>query len=73
MMQRAINAKAKASLRSNIMVRDSNICYSRGYCSSNNTTSKVQTQSITAKNSNPQELKVKKVKPKDPNKLFEQT
>ena len=60
MVQRAINAKAKAGLRSIIMVRDSDIYYSQGHCLFNNTASKVQTQGTTAKNfSHLEEPKIK--------------
>ena len=48
-------------LRSSTMVRDSDIRYPRGHRPSNNTAAKVQTQGT--KNSYPEELKVKKVRP----------
>ena len=41
MVQKAVNAKAKAGLRSTTMVRDSDIRCSRGHRPSNNTTSKM--------------------------------
>ena len=62
MVQRAINMEAKAGLRSSIMVRDLDICCLRGYRSSNNITSKMQTQRTTAKNSHPEESKVKEAR-----------
>ena len=62
MMQKAVNAKAKADLRSSTMIRNSNICYPRGHCPLNSTASKVQTQGTTAKDSHQEEPKVKEVK-----------
>lgn len=50
-------------LRSNIMVQDLDIYCSRGYCSSNNTTAKIQTQKTTIKNPRPKEAKAKDPKP----------
>ena len=44
MVQKAVNAKAKAGLRSGIMVWDSDACCSRGHPLSHNTSSNVQTQ-----------------------------
>ena len=44
MMQKAVNAEAKASLRSSIMVRDLDARCPRGHRLSHNTSSKVQTQ-----------------------------
>ena len=43
-MQKAINAKTKASLRSSIIVRDSDARCPKDYCPSYNTSFKVQTQ-----------------------------
>ena len=62
MVQRAVNAEAKAGLRSSTMVQDSYICYPRGHCSSNSTVSKVQTQETTAKESKPEESRPKESK-----------
>ena len=45
MVQKAINAEVKASLKSNTMVWDSDIHYFRSYCPSHNISLKVQTQS----------------------------
>ena len=60
MVQRAVNAEAKAGLRSTIIVRDSDIRYPRDHRSSNNTASKVQTQGTAVKDSfHPEELKGK--------------
>ena len=59
-VQRAVNAEAKAGLRSTTMVRDLDIRCSRGYRPSNNTTSKVQIQGTAAKDSSrPEEPKTK--------------
>ena len=43
MVQRAVNAEAKAGLKSTTMIQNSDIRCPRGYRPSNNTTSKVQT------------------------------
>ena len=61
MVQRAVNAEAKAGLRSSSMVRDSDIRYPRGHRPSNSTAAKVQTQG--SKDSHPEEPKVKEVRP----------
>ena len=63
MVQKAVNAEAKAGLKSSTMVRDSDICCSKGHRSPNSITSKVQTKGTTAKNSDQEEPKVKKIKP----------
>ena len=63
MMQRAVNAKAKTDLRSNIMVRDADSRCPRGYHSFQNTSTKMQTQSSTAKESKPKESRLKDLKP----------
>ena len=63
MVQRAVNAESKAGLRSSAMVRDSDICYPQGHRLSNSTASKVQTQGITAKDSQQEKPEVKEVKP----------
>ena len=65
MLQRVINAKIKAGLKSSIMIQDSDICYPRGHCFLNNTAAKVQTQKTTVKD--PQS---KKVKTKDPKSIL---
>ena len=62
MVQRAVNAEAKAGLRSSTMVRDSDVRYPRGHRPSHNTSSKVQTQGSSHKNLPRSE----KPKPKDP-------
>ena len=61
-VQKAVNAKAKAGLRSSIMVWDPDICCPKSHCSFNITASKVQTQKITAKDSHPKELKIKEAR-----------
>lgn len=58
-VQKTVNAKAKAGLKSNIMVQDSDIRYPRGHCFSNNIIAKVQTQKTTVKNSRLEESKTK--------------
>ena len=63
MVQRAVNAKAKAGLKSSTMVRDLDIHCPRGHCSSNSNASKVQTQKTTAKDFLcPKKPKVKETK-----------
>ena len=62
MMQRVVNTKAKAGLKSTILVWDLDIYYFWSHCPSNNTTLKMQTQRITAKDSSCFE----KPKTKDP-------
>lgn len=72
MMQKAVNTKAKAGLKFSIMVQDSDIYCSRGYCSSNTTSiaSKMQTQGTTKKfcleKSRPKNLKPAKKKTSAP-------
>lgn len=61
MIQKAVNIKAKANLRSNIIVQNLDICYSRDHCLSNNTTLKVKT-----KETNIKEFCSKNAKTKDP-------
>ena len=63
MVQKAVNAESKAGLRSNTMVRDSDIRCFRGHRPSNSTASKVQTQGITTKDSHLEEPKIKETKP----------
>ena len=62
MVQKTVNAEAKAGLRSSTMVRDLNAHCFRGHCPSHNTSSKVQTQGSSHKDSPRSE----KLKPKDP-------
>ena len=62
MVQKAINVKAKAGLRSSIMVRDSGIHCPKGHRPSNSIALKVQTQGSTAKDSHQEKPKVKEVK-----------
>ena len=63
MVQRAVNAKAKAGLKFSIMVWDSDICYLRGHRPSNSTALKVQTQGTTAKDFHLEESKIKEARP----------
>ena len=63
MIQRAVNAKAKADLRLSIMIRDAVSHCSRSHCPSQKTSAKVQTQSSTAKESKPKEFRPKDLKP----------
>ena len=51
MVQRAVNAEAKAGLRSSTMVRESDARCPRGHRPSHNTSSKVQTQGSSHKDS----------------------
>ena len=67
MVQKAVNAKAKAGLRSTTMVQDLNIRCPQGHRPSNNTTSKMQTQGTTVKDSfRPEEPKTKDPKSVSP-------
>ena len=61
MVQKTVNAKAKAGLRSSTMVLDSDIRCPKGHCPSNSTAAKVQTQ--RSKDSYPKEPKVKETRP----------
>ena len=60
-VQRAVNAEAKAGLRPSTIVWDLDIHYPRGHRPSNSTASKVQTQKTTTKDS----FRPKKPKAKD--------
>ena len=61
-VQRVVNIKAKVDLRSSAIVWDSDVYYSKTYHSSHNTVSKMQTQGITAKESNFKKFKPQKSK-----------
>ena len=63
MVQRAVNTKAKVGLKSSIMVWNADSRYPRGHCLSQNTSSKIQTQDSTAKESKPMESRPKDSKP----------
>ena len=65
MVQMAVNAKAKASLRSSIMVWDVDSRCLKGHCPSQNTSTKVQTQGSTVKVSKPKNFRLKDLKPPD--------
>ena len=60
MVQKAVNAEAKAGLKSSAMVRDTDIRYSWDHRPFNNTASKVQIQKTSAKG--PEESRSKKAK-----------
>ena len=62
-VQRAVNAEAKAGLKFSTIVRDLDICCPRGHCLSNNTTAKVQIQRTTVKDPRLKETKTKDPKP----------
>ena len=63
MVQKAVNKKAKAGLKSSTIVRDSDIRCPQGYCPFNSTALKVQIQGIIAKDfSRLEELKAKETK-----------
>ena len=62
-MQKTVNVEAKAGLRFSTMIQDSDIYCPKGYCFSNSIASKVLTQGTTAKDSHPEELKVKEIRP----------
>ena len=63
MVQRAVNAEAKAGLRSNTMVRESDAGCPRGQRPSHNISSKMQIQGTTAKEPYSEEPKPKDPKP----------
>ena len=63
MVQRAINAEAKAGLRSSTMIQKSDARCPRGHRPSHNTSSKVQTQRTIAKEPRSEESKPKDPKP----------
>ena len=62
-VQRAVNAKAKAGRRSSTMVRESDARCPKGRHPSHNTSSKVQTQGTTAKEPHTEEPRPKEAKP----------
>ena len=62
MVQRIVNAEAKAGLRSSTMVQNLNICCSRGHRLSYNTSLKVKTQGTTAKEPRTKEFRPKEAK-----------
>ena len=61
MVQKAVNAEAKAGLRSNIMVRESDFCCLKSHRPSHNTFLKIQTQGSSHKDL----FRSKEFKPKD--------
>ena len=62
MMQRAVNAEAKAGLRSSIMIRNTDSRCFKSNRPSQNTSTKVQTQGLTAKKSKLKESRRKNLK-----------
>ena len=62
MVQRAVNAEAKADLRSSIMVQDADSRCPKRHCPSQNTSTKMQTQGLTVKKSKPEESRPKDLK-----------
>ena len=64
-VQKAVNAKVKAGLRSSIMVQDSDAHCPRSHRPSHNTFSKVQIQEITAKKPRAEEPRPKEAKQTD--------
>ena len=63
MVQRTVNAEAKAGLKSSAMIQDSDIRCPQGHRPSNNTTSKMQTQGSSAKEPRPKKSRPKEAKP----------
>ena len=63
MVLKAVNVKAKAGLRSSIMIRDSDIRCSKGHRFSYSTASKMQTKWSIAKDFYLEEFKVKEARP----------
>ena len=64
-VQRAVNAEAKAGLRSSTMVRNSDARYPKGHRSYHNTSSKVLIQGTTAKKPRAEEPRPKEAKQAD--------
>ena len=64
-VQRTVNAEAKAGLKSSTMVRESDARCPRGHRPSYNASSKVQTQGTTAKEPRTEESRPKEAKPTD--------
>ena len=64
-VQRAVNAEAKAGLKSSTMVQKSDIHCSRGHRPSYNTSSKVKTQETTVKEPHTEEPRPKEAKSLD--------
>ena len=62
MVQKTVNAEAKADVRSSLLVRDADSRCPRSYCPSQNISAKVQTQSSIAKKSKPIKLRPKDLK-----------
>lgn len=62
MVQKAVNAKAKAGLKSSIMVWKIDYRYTRDYYLSQTTSTKMQTQGLTAKKSKHKDSKPRKSK-----------
>ena len=62
-VQKTVNAEAKAALKSSAIVRDLDIRCPQGHRPSNSTIAKVQTQGTSAKKPRPEESRTKKVKP----------
>ena len=61
-IQRAVNAEAKAGLKSSIMIQDLDPRYPRGHRPSHNISSKVQTQGTTAKKPRTEKSRPKEAK-----------
>ena len=62
MVQKTINAKVKAGLKSSAIVQDSDIRCPRDHHLSNSTASKVQTKQTTVKESRSKEFRLKEAK-----------
>ena len=62
MVQKTVNVKVKAGLKSSIMVRDANSRYPRNHCLNQNTSAKMQTQGLIAKKSKTKMSRLKKAK-----------
>ena len=58
-----VNTKAKAGLRSSVILQNLDFCYFKDYCLSQNIFAKVQTQDSTAKISKLKEFRPKNSKP----------
>ena len=62
MVQRVVNKETNTGLKSSIIIRNADFCCSKSHCPSQNTSAKVQTQSLTTKKSKPKESRPKEAK-----------
>ena len=58
-----VNAKTKVSPKSSIIVKNTDSCYCRKYCLSQNTFAKMQIKYLTVQKSKLEEFRLKNLKP----------